>query len=595
MTQEADRIEALRTSQGFRIEKNIMVPMRDGVRLATDIWMPEGGAAPTLVFRTPYGKDGDVMTAIMAMGVTPNLFALVEAGYALVFQDCRGTHRSEGTFTPLAAEGQDGYDALAWIQDQSWCDGNIGMIGASYHGYAQLTAAANGAPGLKAIAPACTNGDLYTGVFYSHGGAMSWQTALLWSTLMAVQKQQRAVDRGEGSIADLAELAKVLGALPSHLEALPAADQPALEKHLPWWRDWLDHPGRDSYWQEMSVVERLGSVTTPALHIVGWFDFFINGTLDSYTEMKNAATSPESLAGQQLIIGPWDHIYFDGSYHDRNFGPAAAASGIETSKTFVQYFDRWLRGHIPVEAPAPVRIFVMGIDEWRDEQEWPLPDTDYVPFYLDSAGAANTKDGDGVLRSQAAQGSTVDTIVYDPRNPVPSVGGRTHMPAVVNGVGPVDQQVVESREDVLVYSTEELLEPIEVTGPLSLVLHVSSSAQDTDFTAKLVDVFPDGRAIYLTDGILRARYRSSLEKPELLIPGEEYELTINLGPTSNVFLQGHRIRLEVSSSCFPRYDRNTNTGGEISKDGQGDLVTAVNKVVHGPHSPSRLILPIIRR
>jgi putative CocE/NonD family hydrolase len=237
----------------------------------------------------------------------------------------------------------------------------------------------------------------------------------------------------------------------------------------------------------------------------------------------------------------------------------------------------------------------MGIDQWRDEQEWPLPDTSYVDYHLVSDGPANTAAGDGVLRTDAATESRVATFLYDPLRPVPTLGGRVMLPSTANAAGAVDQRPVESRDDVLCYTTPVLDEPLEVTGHIALRLFVSSSAVDTDFTGKLVDVFPDGRAIVLTDGIMRARYRRSLDDPELLTPGEVYELTLDLSVTSNVFLPGHRIRLEVSSSNFPRFDRNTNTGGVISEDGESDVQTAVNRVFHGPEHPSRLVLPVISR
>jgi putative CocE/NonD family hydrolase len=258
----------------------------------------------------------------------------------------------------------------------------------------------------------------------------------------------------------------------------------------------------------------------------------------------------------------------------------------------LRFFDRHLRGNAAGDSGASVRIFVMGIDQWRDEHDWPLPDTTYVDYFLESGGRANTLEGDGVLSTQTPTSDAADTIVYDPTDPVPTVGGRILSPV---GAGPVDQTPVERRRDVLCFTTPVFEDPVEVTGPVTLVLHVTSTAVDTDFTGKLVDVFPDGRALYLTDGILRARYRSSLREPELLEPGRIYELTLDLGATSNVFLPGHALRLEVSSSNFPRYGRNTNTGGVIAEDRPEDLVVATNRVLHGPSHPSRLVLPIIHR
>jgi putative CocE/NonD family hydrolase len=261
-----------------------------------------------------------------------------------------------------------------------------------------------------------------------------------------------------------------------------------------------------------------------------------------------------------------------------------------------RFFDRWLRGQADALAgSAPVRIFVMGIDQWRDEQDWPLPGTSYEAYHLHGSGRANTAEGDGELRAEPPDGEHADVYLYDPLRPVPTLGGRVMAPSTANAAGPVDQRRVEARDDVLCFSTPVLDHPVEVTGHVSLTLFVSSSAVDTDFTGKLVDVFPDGRAIFLTDGILRTRYRKSLAEPEPLTPGQVYEVTVDLSVTSNVFLPGHRIRLEISSSNFPRFDRNTNTGGAVTEDGPADVQVAVNRVFHGPAHPSRLVLPIIDR
>ncbi|MGH3495389.1 MAG: CocE/NonD family hydrolase, partial [Sciscionella sp.] len=300
--------------------------------------------------------------------------------------------------------------------------------------------------------------------------------------------------------------------------------------------------------------------------------------------------------GQRLIIGPWDHLSHDGLYHDRQFGLAAGAMANDLTGAHIRFFDRHLRGRTDaLDGTAPVRIFVMGVDQWRDEQDWPLPGTHYTDYYLGGAGHAATAEGDGTLSTERPAAEATDTYDYDPANPVPSLGGRVMMPAAVNAVGPADQRPVEERGDVLCFTTPELTGPVEVTGHVQLVLHVTSSARDTDFTGKLVDVFPDGRAIYLTDGILRARYRNSLTEAELLEPGQTYELRLDLSVTSNVFLPGHRIRLEVSSSNFPRYDRNTNTGGTIAEDTADQAVVATNTILHGPGHLSRLVVPAISR
>ncbi len=577
----------------FRVEKDVMVPMRDGVRLATDVWIPDGGPAPALLVRMPYGKD---LPGLLTYGTQPNLFALVEAGYAVVFQDCRGTFRSDGEFGAMPAEAADGSDTVAWLREQPWCDGAIGTFGPSYLGMTQWASASQAPEGLKAIAPAVTTSDYYLGMWYSPGGAMSWHTVWAWTTLMALTEAQRALAAGTGDPDLLGQLIGTLADPQPHLGRLPATDQPLLAKSWPWWSEFMDHPARDAFWQDLSVEEHLDRVVTPALNIGGWFDILLPSTVRSYSRMRKEAGTAEAREGQRLVIGPWDHLLQTGVYPDRQFGLAGDAVAADLTTAHLRFFDRWVRGRADaLDGTAPVRIFVMGIDQWRDEQDWPLPDTEYVDYFLDGSGHANTAGGDGVLQTTPSTDAASDTYRYDPREPVPSIGGRAMAPAATRSAGPADQRPVEERDDVLCFTTPVLDEPVEVTGFVSLVLHVASSARDTDFTGKLVDVFPDGRAIYLTDGILRMRYRDSLEEPELLEPDQVYEVTLDLAATSNVFLPGHRIRLEVSSSNFPRFDRNTNTGGTLSEETAEQAVVAVNRVLHGPDHPSRLVLPLIRR
>jgi putative CocE/NonD family hydrolase len=591
---------------GIKLERNIMVPMRDGVRLATDVWVPEETPSPALLVRIPYGKSGSY-----GFVMDPHFLGLLEGGYALIIQDCRGRFGSEGSFYPAVDDGDDGADTIAWLRDQPWCDGRVGMWGASYVGFGQFQTASRAPEGLMAIAPRVTSSDIYSAGYYSDGGALSWHMFFVWSTMMTLTAAQQGVERpqigfspvqgeatGHADPATLGTLAGMLGNPTPHLEAGPGS-QELLVKHCPWYSDYLQHAAPDDFWQRIAVVDRLQQVTVPALHIGGWFDLFVNNTARTFTRMHAEAGTQDARSGQRLIIGPWEHAGGapGGAFHDRQFGPAGDAASVDWTGEHLRFFDRWIKGKTDaLDGVAPVRIFVMGIDRWRDEQDWPLPDTTYVDYYLDGAGQANSADGDGVLSTDAPSAEATDTYTYDPADPVPSVGGRVILLTTsVNGVGPVDQRAVEARPDVLCFSTPVLTEPVEVTGHISLVLHITSNALDTDFTAKLLDVFPDGRAIYLTDGILRARYRHSLAEPQLLEPSQVHELTLDLSVTSNAFLPGHRIRLEVSSSCFPRYDRNTNTGGAINTETLEDALVATNQVLHGPAHPSRLVLPVIRR
>lgn len=413
--------------------------------------------------------------------------------------------------------------------------------------------------------------------------------------MMGLTAAQNAVIAGTGDPGGLLELAGLMADPEPHMAVLPISDQ-LLTKHSPSWLELLRHPSRDQFWRDLSMIGRTGQVAAPALNVGGWFDPLVLSNTSTSTRMRAEAGSTEAREGQRLIVGPWDHLHQDGIYHDRQFAPSAGAVAADLTGEHVRFFDRWLRGRADALAgAAPVRIFVMGIDQWRDEQDWPLPDTRYTDYYLSSSGHAGTRGDDGVLATEPAAADASDSYDYDPARPVPTLGGRILLSAAVNGAGPVDQRPVEDRDDVLCYTTPPLTEPVEVTGHVALVLDVTSSARDTDFTGKLVDVFPDGRALYLTDGILRARYRDSLTDPELLEPGRGYEIRLDLSVTSNVFLPGHRIRLEVSSRNFPRYDRNTNTGGVIAEDTAGQVVVARNSVQHGPGHPSRLILPVITR
>ncbi|OXM64035.1 X-Pro dipeptidyl-peptidase [Amycolatopsis vastitatis] len=565
--------------------------MRDGVALAANVWRLAEGEGPTLLVRLPYGKD--------VMGITqsvmPDFLAFLEAGYAVVVQDCRGTHRSEGEFVPHMADRTDGEDTLAWIAGQSWSDGTVGMYGASYLGMVQWEAAATGSSALKAIAPSVTSIDNYEAPWYSAGGALSLSLVTLWNAMMYTADAQRSLALGEGSLPQVQELVQALLTQESLNDVLPTAEVPVLAAYGKWWDDWMAHPSHDEYWDAMELTPELKNVTAPALNIGGWYDLYIGQTVRTFTAARRNAGSEQAREGQRLIIGPWDHLSVDGVYPDRSFGPMATAQLLGLTDLHVKFFDHWVKGDTTaLDGVAPVKIFVMGIDQWRDEQDWPLPDTQWTDFHLGSAGHANTAGGDGVLTTEPAAVAEHDTYLYDPRRPVPTAGGAC-LPMTPGFGGPVDQRTVAAREDVLCFTGPVLEEPVEVTGPVSLKLFVSSSAVDTDFTAKLVDVFPDGKAINLCDGILRARYRNGLATEEPMDPGTVYEITVDLTATSNVFLPGHRVRLDVSSSNFPRYDRNTNTGGVIARETEAQMVPAINRIHHGPEHPSRLVLPIIDR
>lgn len=421
---------------------------------------------------------------------------------------------------------------------------------------------------------------------------------LTWGTLSALRNLRRDPDVGHSAAGDAEVLVSGLSDPRLLHDPLPVADRDAVTRHLPWVGQVLAHPERDGFWQEVASIDRCGDITVPALHVGGWYDVFIDETVRSYTTMRRQGGSAAARDGQRLLIGPWSHADGTdlGTFPDRSFGPHSSIKAADVTGAHLRFFDRWVRGLADTgDAAHRVQIFVMGVDRWHDEADWPLPDTRCTDFFLSGEGLANTGGGDCVLTRDTVSVEAVDTFLYDPRRPVPSVGGTVLAAAPGTFPGPADQAAVETREDVLCFTSAVLEQPVEVTGHITLVVHVSSSAPDTDFTGKLVDVHPDGRAILLCEGIRRTRHRTSLTDPEPLEPYTVYELTVDLSVTANVFLPGHRIRLEVSSSNFPRYDRNTNTGGTIATGADDDLAVAVNRVHHGPAHPSRLVLPLIER
>ncbi len=535
--------------------------MRDGIDLVANVFRPEGNARlPTILIRTPYGKGS---------ALRPNYRAFVEHGYALVVEDVRGRYKSEGVFDPLRQEVADGEDTLSWIAHQDWSNRRVGMTGASYLGITQWKAALSDSPYLKAIFPIVAGCDDYVDRFYSRGGALKLGHRLEW----------------------IAENFRTPGFKPDFnrfvLEMpLRNADRMASGRSVGFFQQALDHPSYDTFWKSVSTREELDRVRVPVFAAAGWYDNFAQSDLEAFSILRRKGRIC------RLIVGPWPHDLF---YHFSNadFGPESRAP---LRQIQLDWFDRWLRPTGAVrgssdDAEAPLKIFVMGANRWRDEREWPLARAVTTPFFLASRGKGNTLAGNGRLESRQSRRGTPDRFVYDPADPVPTAGGNVCCNPMRMPWGPRDQRDGEQRRDVLVYSTAPLKQPVEVTGPVRVVLYVSTSAPDTDFTAKLVDVSPDGGAINLCDGILRLRYRDSLERPAPAQPGHVYPITIDAGVTSNEFGRGHRIRLEVSSSNFPHYDRNPNTGRTVADE--KEVRRAFQTVYHDRLRPSQLLLPVI--
>lgn len=522
--------------------------MRDGVHLSANIFRPgAAGRYPVVLLRTPYDK-GNAITAAYQV--------YVNHGYAVVVQDVRGRYKSDGKFEPINQEVNDGDDTLNWIARQPWSDGAVGMYGGSYLGIAQWKAALSQNPHLKAIFPYVSGDDDYRDRFYSTGGAMKLGHRLLW----------------------LAENMKANGYVPpdfkSYVATLPVsrAGAAATGRSVDVWNIAVEHPSYDQFWKEVSVREHLKDVRVPVYSVGGWYDNYVESDFDAFSILSKHNRSA------RIMVGPWPHV-FSATFPGVSFGKA---SQVSLRPEILKWFDRWVKGNDTPDSEHPVRIFVMGINQWRDEDEWPLARARNEKFYLGPGGE---------LGSKPDPHAGVDTFVYDPRHPVPTVGGAVCCDVRVFPWGPMDQREVEKRADVLVYTTGPMVSDLEVTGPIRVVLYASSSAPDTDFTAKLVDVFPDGAARNLTDGILRTRYRESLESAKLMTPGEVYRMTIDAGVTSNVFRAGHRIRVEISSSNFPRFDRNPNTGS-FSPDSL-EMRKAAQTVYHDHERHSYVLLPVV--
>jgi putative CocE/NonD family hydrolase len=537
-------------------ETDVMVAMRDGTRLASNIFRPPGdGRYPVILMRTPYGKPGQNA-----------LFT--NAGYVLVTQDCRGRGKSEGVWDPFRYDVEDGYDTHEWIGKQAWCNGSIGTAGGSYVGWTQWASSPNASRYLKAMVPVVPFDNAYD--FAYPGGA--FQLALLMGWGSSVGGVQLTPEKLQQSY--------------RYLPLNTFGDQFAPK--VPYLNEWIQHPEYDDYWRARGIDYRYTDVTVPVLNIGGWYDIFSESTIDQVDRVRDVSRDRAVRRNQFVIIGPWAHGVGVRKVGELDFGDAAI---LDVGKVQFEWFQYWLKNEeTNVEDWPAYRLFVMGENRWRDENEWPLKRTQYTRYYLHSLGHANSRNGDGVLDTQEPTQEEADEFTYDGDDPVPTTGGNNLTGAPI---GPFDQSAVEERPDMLVYTTKPLEADVEVTGPVSMILYAASSAPDTDFTAKLVDVHPDGKAYNICDGILRARYRQGREKPTLLEPGKVDRYEIDLWATSNLFRAGHCIRVEVSSSNFPRFDRNPNSGKPFGTD--TELLTAEQAVYHDAEHPSHLLLPVIPR
>lgn len=558
------------------------VPMKthDGVTLYADIYRPTSSEKfPVILMRTPYDKS-------VNWAVAPTS-KIVSRGYVLIIQDVRGRYRSEGEWYPFRHEQADGFDAVEWAAGLPYSDGQVGMMGASYVGATQMLAAIAQPPHLAAIAPNMTASNYHDGWTYQSGALEQWFDQN-WTSQLAQNTIERLIHQNTNALVGAPTLPLTnypvfnFGQLP--------ADAQLTQMIAPYYFEWLAHPSYDNYWKQWSIEENFSKIAVPMLQVGGWYDIFNAGTLRNYVGAKKYGANEATRTRQHLLIEIGGHAGFGRRIGDVDFGPHALENVY--TDVILDWYDFLFKGiKNEFAIDKPVKLFTMGANEYRQEDDWPPPQAHATKYFLHSNGHANSLRGDGSLSTSAPKSEPPDSYVYNPGNPVPTIGGPLCCDEEHMEPGPRDQRPVENRDDVVDYSIGPLVQDLEVTGPVTADLFVRSSAVDTDFTGKLVDVGPDGFAQDLTEGILRMRYRASQEHSELMNPEQTYEITVDLWATSNVFLRGHSLRLEISSSNFPRFDRNMNTGEEARF--ARNFVPATNVILHDTQHPSALILPVV--
>ena len=562
------------------VQHDVPMKTRDGVTLYADIYRPKSfDKFPVILMRTPYDKSAN-------WAVAP-AFKIVPRGYVVIIQDVRGRYRSEGEWYPFRHEQADGFDAVEWAAALPYSNGKIGMMGASYVGATQMLAAIAQPPHLAAIAPNMTASNYHDGWTYQSGAFEQWFDQN-WTTQLAQNTLERFIHQNTNALVGVPTLPLTnypvfnFGQLP--------ADAQLTQMIAPYYSDWLAHPDYDNYWKQWSIEENFSKITVPMLQVGGWYDIFNAGTLRNYMGAKKYGANEAARTQQHLLIEIGGHAGFGRRIGDVDFGPHALENVY--TDVILDWYDFLFKGiKNQFATDKPVKLFTMGANEYRQEDDWPPPQAHATKYFLHSNGHANSLRGDGSLSTSTPKSEPPDSYVYNPGNPVPTIGGPLCCDEEHMEPGPRDQRPAENRDDVVVYSIGPLAQDLEVTGPVTADLFVKSSAIDTDFTGKLVDVGPDGFAQDLTEGILRMRYRVSMERSELMNPGQIYEVTLDLWATSNVFLRGHSLRLEISSSNFPRFDHNMNTGEETRS--ARNFVPATNTILHDTQHPSALILPVV--
>ena len=546
-----------------------MVPMRDGIKLATDVYGAGAAPAPVILVRTPYGRTTRGAGAL-------SMATLL--GYVVVIQDVRGRFDSEGDFSSFFEEGNDGYDTIEWIAAQRWCNGKVGMFGASYLAITQWAAAMKAPPHLTCLFAAVAPADSYQQATYQ-GGVLRQEMVQGWTASIAASSpwwgKHQADSAGQPGIND--RMATWMWHVPLSDPGPIARGGPAF---LALWKEILDHPTDDALWQGASLVDHFDQVKVPAMIMGGWYDAFDQGCVDEYVGIKANGGTALARSNVHLIMGPFTHS-MSPRVGQVDFGQNA---GLDMIQFGLPWFNHWLKGaQNDVEQWPAVRVFAMGTNQWVSLPDWPPADARPVSYYLENA---TTDHGAGALSPDVPGTEQPSSYTYDPLTPVPTVGG--NVLTIPNGI--YDQSQVEKRPDVLVFTGPVLQKPTHVAGRVTVRLWASASTPDTDFTAKLVDVGPTGYAANVLDGIIRARYRQSFRKVTLIEPGKPELYTIDLWSTDQVFLPGHRIRVDISSSNFPRFERNLNTGGDNGKDATSHPANIL--IYHDRDHASYIELPV---
>ncbi len=566
------------TVPGVTVALDQPVPMRDGTILRADVYRPEApGTYPVLLIRIPYDKT----QSENVIYAHPSWYA--RNGYIVVSQDTRGRYRSDGEFYPFKYEAEDGYDTVQWCGALEGSTGKVGMFGASYGGATQLLAAIGKPSALATIIPSVTASQYYEGWTYNQG-AFALGFALSWALSLGINVAQK---RGDDAAA--AAFSAGFAASLALDWSLPLDDIPALNNQdTPFFNDWIAHPTYDDYWKQWSIDEDYSRIQVPGLHVAGWYDIFLSGSVKNYVGLRAGAGNEHARANQRLLIGPWYHIPW------RVLGGVEeeVASPYAFDEWQIDWFDRHLKAEPVEHADAPVRLYILREGKWRDFDNWPPTGSTPTTYFLHSNGRANSLFGDGSLDNSAPTDELPDVYTYDPAGPPPGHGGHSCCFENVAPMGPADQYAREVGNSVLVYTSAPLERPTWLIGDVSATIYGATTAVDTDYAVRLCVVDRNGVSTNIQEGIVRARYRESLSNPSLVEPNEIYRYEIPIGPVGVKLDTGERIRVHVTSNDFPQWDRNLNTGNSPSSEGLASAIVATQAIYHDADRPSSVTLPV---